>query len=281
VNIVEKTKILDLENDGLNIAIDGQFLYIRCKRTMLKYRLFDMSKIAENTIFKKDGKARTFSVCEEFIFLTDFCDLYILDKDDLRIVEKMRLGGDLSSDLGTVRFDENKAYINIRNGKMAVMDVQTRAVSIIDISDSSSWDHAIIGNRIYTGTVNGELIETDTTNMQLIRKIELCKKNIYSIVHHNGMLYTVSQDMTIKAVCAKTFDTICVAKKAVKGMTKILGIHNGLLVIADGGISLWDKETLKLYDRYDFPTGHFNKGVILDVNMVIGSDFQSMYKCML
>ena len=281
MNIVEKIKILDIENDGLNIAIDGQFLYIRCKRTILKYRLSDISQIAENTIFNKNGKARAFSLCEEFIFLTDFCDLYVLNKDNLRIVEKMRLGEDLSSDLGVVRFDENKAYINIRNGKMAVVDVQTRVVSIFDISDSSSWEHTVVGNRLFTGTVNGELIETDTTNMQLIRKIELCKKNIYSIIHHNGILYTVSQDMTIKAVCAETLDIICVAKKAVKGMTKILGIHNGLLVIADGGISLWDKETLKLFDRYNFPTGHFNKGAVLHRNVIFGSDFQSIYKCIL
>ena len=229
---MEKIKILDLENDGLNMAIDGQFLYIRCKRTMYKYSLADMSLVAENVIFKKDGKARCFSICEKYIFLTDFCDLYLLHKDNLHIAEVLRLGVNLSSDLGAVRFDEQRAYISIRNGRMAVMDMDTKVVNNVTISDSSSWDFCVVGNHIYLGTVNGELIEIDTSNMQLIRKIELCKKNIYSIVPHNGMLYTASQDMTIKAVNIETLEVARMAKKAVKGMTKILGIHNGLLIVA-------------------------------------------------
>ena len=276
-----KQKILDLENDGLNMAIDGQFLYIRCKRIMYKYNLTDMSLSVQNVVFKKDGKARSFSICGKYIFLVDFCDLYILHKDDLQIDTIIRIGVDGSSDLGTVMFDEQKAYISIRNGNMAVLDMDTKSVRNIAISDSSSWDFCVVKNRIYTGTVNGELIETDINNMQLIRRIELCKKNIYSVVHHKGMIYTVSQDMTIKAVNTETFEITSVAKKAVKGMTRILGIHNELLVIADGGISLWDKQKLKLQDRFGFPTGHFNKGVLLHDHMLIGSDFQSVYSCTL
>jgi len=278
---MEKKKILNLENDGLNLAVDRQFLFIRCKRTMYKYCLVDMSQAAQNIIFKKDGKARTFSVCNKYVFLTDFCDLYILQKDDLQIVKETRLGENLSSDLGVVRFDEQKAYINIRNGKMAIMDIETKVVNYANISNSSSWDFCITDNRIYTGTVSGELIETDKSNMKLLRKIELCKKNIYSVIYHNGMIFTVSQDMTIKAVNAETLEVACVAKKAVKGMTKILGVHNGLLIIADGGISLWDYKTLTLTDRIDFPTGQFNKGVVLTENVLVGSDFQSIYSCTL
>ena len=278
---MEIKKVLNLENDGLNMATDGQFLYIRCKRTMLKYRLDDMNLLAENVIFKKDGKARNFSVCEKYIFLTDFCDLYILNKSNLQVIEVIRLGEDLSSDLGVVRFDEQKAYINIRNGKMAVMDIETFTVKKFSVGDSSSWDHTIVGNHIYTGTVKGELIETNKNTMQLVRKIDLCKKNIYNAFHHNGTLFTVSQDMTIKAVNIDTFEIACVAKKAVKGMTRILGVYNDSLIIADGGISLWDKRSLELQNRFDFPTGHFNKGVLLYNNMLIGSDYESIYYYML
>ena len=278
---MEKVKILDIENDGLNIATDGQYLYIRCRRSMYIYTLTDMRFVAENIIFKKDGKARAFSFNEDYIFLTDFCDLYILRKNDLHISEVIRLGADSSSDLGAVRFDGLRAYISIRNGKMAVMDIGTKTVSNADISESSSWDFCVVGNRIYTGTVNGELIETDTRDMQLIRRIELCRKNIYSVVHHNGMIYTVSQDMTIKTVDINTLEVACVAKKAVKGMTRILGFYNDSLVIADWGISLWDKRTLELQNRFEFPTGHFNKGVLLHDDLLIGSDYQGIYCCTL
>lgn len=92
------------------------------------------------------------------------------------------------------------------------------------------------------------------------------------------MLYTVSQDTTIKAVNAQTLEMIRTADKAVKGMTRIVGIYEDRLVVADGGISLWDKRTLELCGRFDFPTGHFNKGAILQDNVLIGSDFQSIYR---
>lgn len=278
---MDAIKILDLENDGLNMATDEQFLYILCKRTFCKYDFTDTSLTAQNVIFKKDGKARAFSICEKYIVLTDFCDLYVLNKNNLHVIEVMRLGENLSSDLGVVRFNEKSAYISIRNGKVAVMDLETLSVEKFDINESSSWDHCVVGNRIYTGTVIGDLIETDTTSMQQLRKIKLCKKNIYSVVYHNEIIYTVSQDMTIKAVNAETFDIISVANKAVKGMTRILGLYKDWLVIADGGISLWDKRTLILQNRFDFPTGHFNKGVLLRDNVLIGSDFHRIYKCAL
>jgi len=279
---MKKIKILDLENDGLNMAADGQFLYIRSRRTMYKYSLSDMSLMAQNVIFEKDGKARGFSVCDKFVFLTDFCDLYILYKYDLQIAEVIRLGVDLSSDLGAVRFDENKAYICIRNGKMAAMDIAAKAVKKFEISDSSSWDHYVVENRIYTGTVKGELIETSTADMRLVRKIELCKKNIYSVVYCDGMIYTASQDMTIKVVDSKSFETVGVAQKAVKGMAKILGLYKNLLVVADSNqISIWDKQTLQLNDRFEFPTGQFNKGALLHEGRLLGSDFQSIYSMVL
>ena len=87
--------------------------------------------------------------------------------------------------------------------------------------------------------------------------------------------------MTIKAVNIETLEIVCVAKKAVKGMTRILGIYNGWLIIADGGISLWDKQTLEFHNRFEFPTGHFNKGAVLHDNIIIGSDFHSIYKYIL
>ena len=96
---MDTIKIFDLENDGLNMAEDGQFLYIRCKRAVHKYALADMSLAAPNIVFKKDGKARSLSICDKYILLTDFCDLYILDKDTLQVQDVLRLGMNLSSDI--------------------------------------------------------------------------------------------------------------------------------------------------------------------------------------
>lgn len=271
-------KILELENDGLNMAADERFLYIRCKRTFYKYDLDGRCLTARNVVFKKDGKARGFSICDKYIFLTDYCDLYVLDKLTLETVKTMRIGENRSSDLGVVRFDERKAYINIRNGKMAVMDLETLTYETVCIDVSSSWDHCVVGERLYTGTVIGDLVETDAVSMEPLRKIKLCKKNIYSVVHSNDILYTVSQDTTIRAVDVKTFECIGVANKAVTGMARIIGFYKEWLVVADGRLSLWDKQTLELYKWFDFPTGHFNKGVILRDNVLIGSNYHGIYE---
>ncbi len=271
-------KLIDLENDGLNLALDSQSLYIRCKRTMYKYSLSDISQTAHNEIFKKNGKARSFSICDKYVFLTDFCDLYILEKTDLKVVDVLRLGEDLSSDLGAVKFDTQKAYVCIRNGKIAVVDIDAREYNKYDISGSTFWDFYVIGNNLYAGNVQGELLAIDTSNMGLSKKVELGKKNIYSVVLSGNLIYTVSQDMTIKATNVDSFEVACIAKKAVLGMAKILGTYKDSLIIADSNkISIWDRQTLQLQDEFAFPTGHFNKGVILDENKLFGSDYQSVY----
>jgi len=275
---MEIAKLLDLNNDGLNMAVDENFMYIRCQRSMYKYNLLNMNRTAQNEIFTKDGKARYLSVCDEYVFLTDFCDLYILDKDSLQIAEVMRLGEDLSSDLGVTRFNDRKAYICIRNGKIAIMNINTKEYQKYDISDSSYWDFTVNERYLYIGTVQGELLKIDTSNMKTHRITALGNKNIYSVVIDDNLIYTVSQDRTIKSTNSETFKTICVAKKAVRGMAKILGLYKDSLFVADTNkISVWDKQTLQLMREFIFPTGHFNKGVLLAENKLFGSDYQSVY----
>lgn len=272
------TKILDLENDGLNMAVENRYLYCLSKRGICKYSSDDGSMAAQNVIFRKDGKARGFSICDEYILLHDFCDLYILQKSDLNIVEAIRLGTDVSSDLGGVRYSGRKAYIGIRNGRMAVMDADTREIGRFEISDASFWDYCVVENSIYAGTVRGELMEINRESMRVIRKIQLGNKNIYSVVLSDGLIYTVSQDMTIKAVSADSFEIVGVAKKAVGGMARILGVYHEYLVVADTSkIVLWNKKTLQICEQFSFPTGSFNKGALLHGNRLFGSDFHSVY----
>lgn len=99
---MDATRIVEIENDGLNMASDGVFLYVRGGRVMYKYAMPGMTLCAENTVFRKDGKARTFALTNDYICLLDFCDLYILDKADLHVLDSARLGENLSSDLVAV-----------------------------------------------------------------------------------------------------------------------------------------------------------------------------------
>lgn len=268
-------KILDLENDGLNMAADEAFLYIRRKREMHKYGLADMKLIARNVIFKKDGRARGFKIYRDRIFLTDFCDLYILNKDDLQIRDIVRIGGDLSSDIWGGGFRGEKTYIAVRNGKMAVVEIDMKSFVIHEICDSSFWDYSVAGNRIFAGTVKGELIEINADNMQIIKKIALCKKNIYGVKLSGNHIYTVSQDTTIKIIDTASFEIVCEVKKAVRGMAKIIGFHGDNLFIADSGqAAFWDKESLTPRERFSFPVN----GAVLAGDNLFGSDNQGVYR---
>ncbi len=274
-------KIMDLENDGLNLALDAKFLYIRRKNSIYKYGLIDLSLAARNDIFHKDGKARGLSIYGDFVVLYDFCDLYILQKEDLQIVDHVRLGDDLSSDIcGIIACDVSKVYVSIRNGRISVYDRNTKGIARFDICDASFWGTCVVRDRMYVGTVKGELIEIDRTSVQVLRRMKLTnKKNIYSMMAHDGMLYTVSLDKAIKVVGIESFEVVGMVKNAVDGMeVRILGIHGDCLVVAfRSKVSLWDIHTLKCRDMFDFPTNEWNKGIALDGNRLLGSDRESIY----
>jgi len=277
---MEITKILELENDGkLNMVADGRYLYIRGNLDMYKYDLTDMGLTARHTVFKKSGRARGFSIFGDLIFLVDYLDLYILRKDDLHVLDVFRLGENASSDVGgALWFDNQKAYVKIRNGWIYVLDIKTRDVEKIETAGSSFWACCIVENSLYAGTVQGELLDIDRSSLTITRRTAIGRMNIYGVVHRGGMLYTLSQDKTIKEVDTVTFGTVRAVKKAANGMSGIVGIYKDTLVIVDSGqIALWDIETLRQRERFGFPAGDYNGGVIIAGNKLFGHDRQSVY----
>ena len=218
-------KILDLENDGkLNMAVDGNYLYIRCKNDIYKFNTTDMTPVAKNNIFKKDGRARGLKIFGEKIFLYDFLDLYILNKVDLQVSDVIRFGASLSSDVcGAMWFDSPNVYVKIRNGRIYTLNLETKDVIKHEVAESSFWAHCVTENSVYIGTYKGELIEIDKTDLRTIRKIQLSRKNIYEVIFHNGLIYSVSQDTTLKIINMESFEIIHNIKKAVRGMSNILG----------------------------------------------------------
>jgi len=278
---MEKIKILDIKNTGLNMAVDELYLYIRNNRFMYKYDLNSMNITAQNEIFKKDGKARGFSIFNEFILLWDFLDLYILRKDDLTVIDTLRLGENLSSDIcGVMWFNSPKVYIKIRNGWIYVLDISTKCFDKIQVSDTSFWSDYVTDIYLYAGTVTGELLEIDKTMLQVTRKTQLHKKNIYSIICENGLLYTASQDGTIKVVNSTTFEILNVAKKAVVGMVEFVGIHGNTIIIAGprNPLALWDKNTLQLRESVNLV---YNRDSMLCGNILYFCDNQGIYKIIL
>ena len=275
-------KLFDLENDGkLNMAVDGRYLYIRCKNDVQKYNIADMSLVSKNTIFKKAGKARGLEIFGDKIFLYDFLDLYILNKFDLHVIDVIRLGENLSSDVcGTMWFDSPNVYGKIRNGWIYELNIESKEFVKNKIADSSFWAHNVFDNKVYIGTYKGELIETDKTNLHINQIIQLCRKNIYDIIIHNGLLYTVSQDTTLKAIDSVSFEIIHNIRKAVRGMAKILGIFDNKLILYDWGqIALWNIQAMQLIEKFDFPHGDNGGAIMFAEGKLYGGDKSSLYCC--
>lgn len=277
---MEMTRLFELDNDGLNMAVDGDFLYLLSKRAICRYSLSGAEGMAQKPLFKKNGKARTLAVSGSRVYVTDFCDLYILKKDDLEVVDVVRIGVDLSSDLlGIIAVTGGKVYCKARHGVIAAYSLEAKAIERYVISEESFWSHCAIGDRLYLGTVKGELLELNGNSLEAMRRANVCKKNIYDIAHSEGALYMTTQDRTIVAVRADTLEITRGAKKAVGGMALILGVYDNRLAVADSGkITFWDADTLAPRGAVDFPTGSFNKGALLSGGRLYGSDFRGIVR---
>ena len=186
---MDANKITDIENDGLNMEADAEFLYVRACREMIKYSRADMSIAARNKVFAKDGKARAFSLCGKYIFLIDFCDLYILGRQTLETLSVMHLGENLSTDLLSARADAENAYISARGGDFYRINMESKACERVHVTAETSWDFTIANGFAYIGTVGGELAEASLPELTVKRALPYCKKNIYSVVCGGGGLF--------------------------------------------------------------------------------------------
>ncbi|MDR0324518.1 MAG: hypothetical protein LBI19_00300 [Oscillospiraceae bacterium] len=288
---MEIVKILDIENDGSNMASDGNSLYLRCGKAIHKYNLSDMKMTAHNEIFKKNGKARRLAISKNHIIISDFCDLYVLNKDNLHVIFIIRLGENQSSDITAVHCDaeKEKAYVSIRNGFMAIVDITTQVFEKSKFNDKSAWDFAVTRERLYIGTAGGELFEMDKLDMRIIKTTQLCKPNVnvHSVLPIcseqsfpcDYLLYTMSRDKFIRILKAGDFENVQMVKTPASTSARFLGVYKDYLIMADwSDILLWDKNTLQHYKTFKFPTGYYINGVLLVDNTLYGSDFQSVYR---
>ena len=296
---METVKILDFENNGVRMALDGGFLYLGSNGAIGKYRLDDMSLAAHITV-KNVSKKKTvynmlyFSIFDEYIFVSDFCDLHVVQKKDLQLLHTLRLGENLSSDIcGVLDFNFPKAYVNIRNGRVDVLDICTKKTTRFEISNATIWAHCIAGNSIYCGTSKGELLEIERGTTRVIRRAQLTKNMaIYSVVLHSGMLYTTSE-RSITAVDVNSFEIVpgilqndearalgLYAGALQTTEANIIGIYGGAFVVAERrAISLFDIETLQLRDRFAFPTGYRHlRYAVLSGDKLYGSDEHGIYR---
>lgn len=274
-------KIIELPNTGVNMDVSDGFLYIRCVKDVLKYYLATRTEAARAQIFKKDGKARLLLIRGDRIFLRDFCDLYELDCDTLAVVRTWRLGEDLSSDICAVDADEARVYACMRGGDVIVINRADGTVARHKVAETSMWDIAFHGSNLYVGCVSGELIALNREDMSVTRRVQVHRKNIYSLFVHDGLLYSTSQDFCLTATDPATLERIRSVKKAVFNMTTIVGAHRDQLITANGSrgeVTFWRMSDLCKEETIPFPVGGLSGGGIsLDGGYLYGSDASGIY----
>jgi WD40 repeat protein len=272
-------KIIELQNDGLNMHILNNNAYIRNGKNIHIYDLATLTEIKYSQIFKKDGKARSFFIQNSKIYLRDFCSLYELDCDTLETIRVWKLGEDLTSDICAETGDDDKVYACIRGGKITVIDLKSNKLKQHIISDSSMWDIRIHNINVYLACVNGELVELNKGNMTISKKKQIHKKNIYKLLIHKDIIYSVSQDQSFIATGVKNFETIYMIKKAISNMSIIVGIYENNIVTSNPNkkeITIWDINGLKVKQILKFPTNR--NGVYMKDNKIYGSDKDGIYR---
>lgn len=223
-------RIFQIENDGMIMKKDGQKLYIINSKILLIYDLDNQAILNSKEIFKKDGKARSFIIDGNSIYIKDFCILYEYDKSTLTELNMWELGSDLSSDINALGSDDNNIYASIRNGTLAVINKETKEVSYHKISNYSMWDIIVTSNYIYAGNVNGEFLVIEKNNFTVLKAVSLHKKNLKSLLLLNKTMFTASQDLSMKATDINSFQLKLEAKKCHKKMFAIVGNYQNYII---------------------------------------------------
>ena len=254
--------------------MDQEYVYLLAGNSIVKLSIASHKTIHERILFQNEGKSRSLLVDGSFIYVKDFCDLHILKKDTLAPVEKLILGTDLSSDINTLGLDENYLYLSIRNGTMAKIDLKSHfEQDVFAVSDSSIWDFALHGERIYAGNVDGTLLVLDKVRMEVVNKIKASQQNLKSILVTDELLFTASQDKKLVIRDTHTLEIVNVTGNAHKKAFNLIGICSSLvytICYAAGEIKAWEYPGLTLKGIIGFPGG-FGQASIQDKRLYLAS----------
>ena len=275
-------RLEELENPVLRLKKAGDILYAISGKEFVKIKSNTGQIIQREAIFPKDSKTRKFVIDKDAIYCRDFCLLYEIDIETLKINNTWELGTDLSSDICALGYDETNVYASIRNGGFAVINKATGEVKVYSISESSIWE-MIISEYIYAGNVDGEFLVIDKPSIKVVKKKAIHKKNLKSLVLAGDVIYTASQDLSIAKVDKNTLDIIASHKRCHKKMFYFAGIWQDFLFTVSppcGEMKIWNKSNLSFYKSIWRGTwGSFIDGDILyeiDGNTIFCSNLNDL-----
>jgi WD40 repeat protein len=245
-------------------AIEEQ-VYLLSDRRVQVFDANTRARVQETQLFEKDGLARSFAVDADYIYCTDFVQLYVLDKLSLELIAQLQLGQDLSSDICSVTVDQNHVYLGIRNGPVVrVRKGLWEGVESYPLSTSSIWTMHHAATRIFAGNVEGQLLEIDPVSMSVTRQVQAHRQNLKSLCIAGNLIGTASQDKALAFWDRETLELVKVKRNAHKKAFAIAGIWKGRVLTisySSGEIKVWDLATLE--ERVVVPIDHCLSGQAL------------------
>lgn len=264
-------QLIKLENDDLHVVIKKEFIYVLHGKFISKYCYNTKNSIVTEKIFSKEGKARSLHYYNDRIYIQDFCDLYEINPASLEIIYKWKLGIDATSDICRLYFEEKNIYVTIRGGIIKVIDNQSREVKSYNISGSSSWAISGGGKFLYVGTVNGKVLKVKKSNMEILLNKSIHKKNVYSVIIENDLLFTISLDGTLKMLSVEDFEVKKIVKQNISNMSSILGIYSNYIISSNPRrreLSIWVKSDLSFVTIIE--TGDLShRNIVMNDNLII------------
>ncbi len=237
-------------------CMQGDLIDFLCRKTLYKTDKETKKIVYQKQVFEKEGSARIMTADKNRIYISDFCDLYALDREDYEIVGKWRLGTDLSSDICGMTVDEKRIYCSIRNGRIITVDKLSFTRHEYLITDASMWSLKIFENYLLCGTVNGQLLLLDRDTMSEENRLMLSRQNIRNLYVNDTIVYAACQDKSLFKIDLPNFSLSESRKHVHKKMFDCVGIYNEMLVTVShpcSEIALWDRNTLEKKKEIKIP----------------------------
>lgn len=239
--------LIKSEGAVLGFCIQKDYIDVLGKKMLYKIDK-ESGKIVCKKIFEKEGLARIITADDNRIYISDFCTLYVLGREDYEIIGKWKIGEDLSSDICGMSVDKKRIYCSIRNGKIITVDKGSFGKHEYVISDASMWSIKIFEHYLLCGTVDGQLLLLDRNTMLIKKKMILSKQNIRSLYVNGTILYAACQDKKLFKIDLPKFEIVELQKNVHKKMFDCVGLYNDMLVTVSypcSEIILWDMNTLE------------------------------------
>lgn len=250
--------LIKSESAVLGFCIQEYYIDFLCKKMLYKINKESGKIVCKKEIFDKEGSARIIIADENRIYISDFCTLYVLGREDYEIIGKWKIGEDLSTDICGMTVDEKRIYCSIRNGKIIAVDKSSFDKHEYVISGASMWSLKIFDHYLLCGTVDGQLLLLDRDTMLSEKKLDLSKQNIRSLYVNGTTLYAACQDKKLFKIDLQKFEIDKLQKNVHKKMFDCVGLYNDMLVTVSypcSEITLWDMNTLEKRKEIKTPLG--------------------------